>query len=156
MPSLAGGFKIIAVRGSGDGDDGAQARSVNRLPLALRLLSGLVGGQALAVAVIPVFYAVELVVADTADVAGAALTAGLAAMASAALVAVARGLARAQSWARSPALVTQLIIIPVSSYLLDGGRAVIGLALLGWAAVIVVLLFWPSVDQTLRGQPSPG
>jgi len=131
-------------------------------PLALRLASVLVGGQAVGLLLIPVFYVVELTVADTADVTGAALTAALAAIAGAALFAVARGLARAQSWARSPALVTQLIIIPVTSYPLQSGHVGIGLALLGWAGLVVVLLFSPSVNQALRGQagrvlpPAPG
>ena len=120
------------------------------LPLALRIVTGLVAAQGVGLLVVPVFYAVELVVADTADVIGAALTAGLAAVAGAALLAVARGLARAGSWARSPALVTQLLLVPVTSYLLLGGRAVLGLALLGWAAAVIVLLFWPTVSRALQ------
>ena len=118
--------------------------------IALRLLAALVAAQGLALLGVPVFYAVELTLAQTADVAGAALTAAMAALAGAALIAVARGLAHARSWARSPALVTELILVPVTTYLVQGGRAVLGLVLLSWAATVIVLLFWPSVSRALR------
>ena len=120
---------------------------------ALRLLAALVAAQGLALLGVPVFYAVELVVAETTDVAGAALTATMAALAGAALIAVARALAYAQSWARAPALVTELIVVPVTSYLVQGGRVAVGLALLSWAAAVIVLLFWPSVTRSLRDGP---
>ena len=122
---------------------------------ALRLLAVLVGAQGLFLLAVPVFYAVELVVAEATDVAGAALTATLAALAGAALIAVARALVEAQSWARSPALVTELILVPVTSYLVQGGRVAIGLALMGWAGAVIVLLFWPSVSRALREGVDP-
>jgi len=53
-------------------------------------------------------------------------------------------------WARSPALVAQLILAPVTTYLLRGGRPGVGLVLLGWAVSVLVLLFWPSVNAVLR------
>ena len=118
---------------------------------ALRILAGLVAAQGLALLCVPVFYVVKLVVAEATDVAGAALTATLAALAGATVVWVARALAAGQSWARSPALVTELILVPVATYLVQGGQVGIGVALLGWAAAVIVLLFWPSVGRALRG-----
>jgi hypothetical protein len=118
-------------------------------PITLRIVTALVAGQGLGLLVVPVFYAVELVVADTADVVGAVLTAALAGLGGAALVGVARGLARARSWAKSPALVTQLILVPVTGYLLQGGRVAIGVVLLAWAGAVIGLLFAPSVGRAL-------
>jgi len=61
--------------------------------------------------------------------------------AAGALVLVAAGLARARRWSRTPALLTQLFAGIVGSYLLQGhrldwGLALVGLAVLGFAALL--------------------
>src|SRR5207253_6141526 len=61
--------------------------------------------------------------------------------AACALVLVAAGLARARRWSRTPALLTQLFAGIVGSYLLqahrlDWGLALVGLAVLGFAALL--------------------
>ena len=61
--------------------------------------------------------------------------------AAGALVLVAAGLARARRWSRTPALLTQLFAGIVGSYLLqahrlDWGLALVGLAVLGFAALL--------------------
>ncbi len=86
---------------------------------------------------------------------GIALTViGVAAVA--ALVLVAAGLARARRWSRTPALLTQLFAGIVGIYLLQGhrldwGLALVGLAVLGFAA----LLSPPSMRALTGGRQAP-
>jgi uncharacterized membrane protein (DUF2068 family) len=99
---------------------------------------------------IALFYVVELAVATATDVTRALVSAGLALLAGLGVLQVGRGLLQARRWARSPALVTNLILIPVSVGLLQGGRWLIGVPLLAAAAIVVVLLFSSSVNSTLE------
>jgi hypothetical protein len=76
--------------------------------------------------------------------------------AAGALVLVAAGLARASRWSRTPALLTQLFAGIVGSYLLQGhrldwGLALVGLAVLGFAA----LLSPPSMRALTGGRQAP-
>jgi hypothetical protein len=112
-------------------------------------VAGVVAAQGVLLAGVAVFYVVELGVATASDVTGALVSAGLALLAAVGLLLVGRGLFRAGRWARSPALVTNLILVPVAIGLLQGGRWYLGVPLLAAAAVVVVLLFSSSVNATL-------
>lgn len=101
------------------------------------------------------FYAVEIAVATAADVTGALVSAGLALLAGVGLVQVGRGLRSARRWARSPALVTNLILVPVAIGLLQGGRWYLGVPLVAAAAAVVVLLFSSSVNAAFD-EKDPG
>jgi hypothetical protein len=74
----------------------------------------------------------------------------LAAVAATGLGLVARGLLRRRRWARAPALVTNLLVLPVAVGLLQGGRWYVGLPLLLWAAAVLGLLFAPATDTALE------
>jgi uncharacterized membrane protein (DUF2068 family) len=124
-------------------------------PSALQVVAGLVGLQGALLVGIAAFYVVELVVATAADVTSALVSAGLALLAGVGLLLVSRGLWRCRRWARSPALVTNLILLPVAVGLLQGGRWYAGVPLLAVAAVVVVLLFSGSVNATLE-ESDPG
>jgi hypothetical protein len=113
-------------------------------------LAALVAVQAVGLVGIAVFYVVEMVVATTSDQGRAAVAALLALVCGLGLGLVARGLARGRRWARSPALVTQLLVAPVALGLVQGGRWYVGLPLLVWAAAVVVLLFSPAVSVSLE------
>jgi hypothetical protein len=97
-----------------------------------------------------VFYVVELAVATTSNVDRALVTTLLALLAGAGLLLAGRGLARGRRWARSPALVTNLILVPVAVGLLQSGRWYVGTPLLAWAAAVVVLLFTKRVNDALE------
>jgi hypothetical protein len=112
-------------------------------------VAALVGLQALGLVGVAVFYGVDLVV-STPDSAVTAVVSGVLALAvGVGLLLVAGGLARRQRWARSPALVAQLLLLPVGWDVAHGERVLLGVALLVWAAVVVVLLFSRPVSGRL-------
>ncbi len=106
--------------------------------------------QALGLAVVAAFYLVEVAVASADDVVRAVVTALLAGLAAAGLALVARALLRARTWARSPALVTNLILVPVAWGLLQGGRWYVGVPLGALALLVIVLLFTPATGAALQ------
>jgi hypothetical protein len=111
-----------------------------------------VGLQGLGLVGIGVFLVVETVVASPSDVVAALVSALLALLAGAGLLLVARGLLRRGRWARSPALVLNLIGVPVAVGLLQGGRWYLGLPLLLWSVAVLVLLFSAPVNAALDDQ----
>ena len=115
----------------------------------LRACAALVGLQAVGLVAVAVFYLVELVVADTDDAVRALVTVGLALAAGVGLGLVARGLLHRRRWARSPALVTNLLVLPVAIGLLQGGRWYVGAPLLVWALAVLGLLFSPATAAAL-------
>ena len=119
-------------------------------PSALQVVAALVLLQAASLVGIAVFYVVELAVATATDVTRALVSAGLALLAGLGVLQVGRSLLQARRWARSPALVTNLILVPVSVGLLQGGRWLVGVPLLAAAAIVVILLFSSSVNATLE------
>ncbi|MEO7981520.1 MAG: hypothetical protein ABI807_11615 [Sporichthyaceae bacterium] len=120
-----------------------------RLPTALASCAALVGLESLGLLAAAVFYVVEVVVATEDDALRALVSAGLALVAAAGLGLVARGLRAGRRWARSPALVTNLLVLPVAVGLLQGGRWYVGLPLLLLGLAVLVLLFLPSTAAAL-------
>ncbi len=119
------------------------------LPSTLVSCAALVAFEALGLLAAAVFYVVELAVATADDAVRALVSAGLALVSAAGLGLVARGLAAGRRWARAPALVTNLLVVPVAAGLLQGGRWYAGLPLLALALTVLVLLFLPSTDRDL-------
>jgi len=116
----------------------------------LRACAALVALQAIGLAAAAVFTVVELFVASSDDVARAAVTAVLALVAAVGLGLVARGLLAGRRWARAPALVTNLILLPVAYGLLQAEVWYVGIPLLLWAVAVLVLLFVPSTSGALE------
>jgi hypothetical protein len=122
----------------------AEQRAVGRS--ARRLLAVLVALQGGLLVAVAVFYIIEVVIGEPRSVPGAV---GILLMAGAAgfgLLLVARGLLARRRWGRSPALVTQLMIIPVALASFPTGWY-IGGPLLVWAVAVIVLLFLPAVTD---------
>ncbi len=111
---------------------------------------GLVALEAAGLLAAAVFFAVETVVATADDRTRAVLAALLTLLAAAGLALVARGLHRRRRWARAPALVTNLLVLPVAWDLLRGGRAYVAVPLGLLAVTVMVLLFRPVVDAALQ------
>lgn len=123
---------------------------MSRPPGSLRGVAALVALQGVGLVVAAAFYTVELLVATVSDPGRAAVTIVLALLAAAGLMLVARGLARGRRWARSPALVTNVIILPVALGLLQGGVWYVGGPLLLWALTVIGLLLSPAVRGALE------
>jgi hypothetical protein len=110
-------------------------------PLTLRAAAVIMAAESALVLTATVLAGVDAAAGQSYHVnSGIALTIiGVAAVAALALVAA--GLARAHRWSRTPALLTQLFAGIVGIYLLQGhrldwGLALVGLAVLGFAALL--------------------
>lgn len=119
-------------------------------PTSLVVLVGLVAGQGVGLAGLAVFFLVELVVATPLSAPRAVMAALLTLVAGLGLLAVARGLRGRRRWARAPALVTQLLVLPVGAGLVQGGRWYVGMPLILWALAVLALLFTPAVGEVLE------
>lgn len=115
----------------------------------MRAAALLVGCQGLLLLVAAGVLAAETVVGRSTDASGARLTALLALAAGVGLVLVARSLARRRRWARAPALVTQLLLLPVGFTVVQAGDAPIGVPLLVVAGGLVLLLLSQPVGKAL-------
>jgi hypothetical protein len=114
------------------------------------VLVALVAGQGVGLAGLAVFLLVELVVATPLSALRAVMAALLTLVAGLGLIAVARGLRRRRRWARAPALVTQLLVLPVGAGLVQSGRWYVGMPLILWALAVLALLFTPAVGEVLE------
>jgi hypothetical protein len=113
-------------------------------------LAALVAAQGLGLLGLAAFYAVELLVADPTSAVAAVIAALLTLTGAVGLLLVARALWRGRRWARAPALVTQLLVLPVAFGLVQGDRAYVGVPLIVWALAVLVLLFTPAVGALLE------
>lgn len=121
------------------------------MPL-LRVAGALVGAEAAALVGVAVFYGVELVVATPTSLGTAIAVALITLVAGVGLALSAVGLCRARRWARSPALVVQLLMVPVAWDLTGSERRALGIVLLVWAVASAgVLLSRPVTVALERG-----
>jgi hypothetical protein len=119
-------------------------------PVTLLAAASLVALEALGLLAAAVFFVVELGVADADDRVRASVAAVLTLLGAVGLGLVARGLYRRRRWARAPALVTNLLVLPVAFDLTRGGRWYVGVPLLLLAAAVLVLLFVRPTDEALQ------
>ena len=117
---------------------------------SLRACAALVALEALGLLAAAVFFVVEVFVATPDDRTRALVASLLALVVAVGMALVARGLAAARRWARAPAVVVNLLVLPVAFDLVRGGRWYVGLPLLLGALVVLVLLFAPSTDAALE------
>lgn len=121
---------------------------MGRAPRPLIIAAVAQGLQALLLVGLGVALLIAGITDSSEDLANAGLVAVLALGGGAALLAVARGLLGAQGWARAPALVWQLIMIPVGFTTLDD-RPEVAYPLLASVALVLVGLFAPASGAAL-------
>ncbi len=124
-------------------------------PLTVRLAGAVQAAEALVLLAATVLAAVDTAAGKSYQAAsGIALTViGLATVGL--LLLVAAGLARARTWTRTPALMTQLFTGIVGIYLVQGGRLEWGIPALALAAAgFGTLLAPPSLRALTRGRPA--
>lgn len=126
------------------------SRDAARPSASLLAVAGLVALEALGLLAAAVFFAVETVVATADDRTRAVVAAVLTLAAAAGLGLVARALAGRRRWARAPALVSNLLVLPVAFDLLRGGRAYVAVPLGLLALTVLVLLFVRPTDEALE------
>ncbi|MGK5626867.1 hypothetical protein [Streptomyces sp. URMC 123] len=120
-------------------------------PARLTAAAALAGVEGLALAALGVYLLVMGLLGDP-DSPRQAETGGLTLLALAALPLVAaRGLLLCRRWSRGPALITQLMAVPVVWTLVDTGGALVaaGVALAVAAATVLVLLINPTATRAL-------
>ena len=111
----------------------------------------LVAVEGAALIVLGTGYAVAGVVGDPFDRTATLLEGGFAALAGLLVLLVARGLLRVQGWARSPAVVLQLLALPVGLGLVQGAVLYAAAPVLGLAAAVLYQLATPEARLAFRG-----
>jgi hypothetical protein len=116
------------------------------LPLAALI----VAVQGLAILTLGFALLVSSVVGSPDSLVGAIFIGVLAVMGGAGLLLCAWGLRHRRRWSRSPALVWQLLMIPVGWYQVQGGMRWLGVSLVAVSAVGALLLVVPATTQALQ------
>ncbi len=111
----------------------------------------LVGLEGVALAVLGVVYGVAGALGEPFDRAATLLEAAFAVVGGALVVLVALGLGRVQGWSRSPAVVLQLLALPVGVGLVQGRVWAAAVPVLGLAASVLYELATPEARLAFRG-----
>jgi hypothetical protein len=119
------------------------------LPGALRGAVLLIAFEAAAVGALAAFLLYEDLTAPAASLLGALFVTGFAIGAAVALAALARALHRRRGGARGPAIVLQLMLLPIGYYMVKGGLGWVGLPLLALGLLVCGLLVSPATTRAL-------
>ena len=103
--------------------------------------------QALALVAFSVFYLVELIGGGSDSPARVLTSVVLILLFAAGLVLLARGILRAAPWARTPAVLWQVLLVPIAWGLFQSGRAVIGGVVLVVAVAGIVAVALAARDE---------
>jgi hypothetical protein len=109
--------------------------------------------EALGMVAVLMFLVYEDLARPAESVRGAIVVTLLAAALAALLGALANGLRRRRSWARGPALVLQLLALPIGYTMLTGGAPWLGLPVLAVALATAAALVAPATRAALSGGP---
>lgn len=120
------------------------------VPTPLRSLVLLLTAEGVALGLAGLAYAVTAATGSPENLLAAELEAGIAVLTGVVLGLLARAVARRRSWARTPALLLNLLAVPVAIGLLQAGVYAVGLPLLVVALVTSALLLAPPVARELR------
>lgn len=123
----------------------------NRPPFTLLLAAALEALLGLIAVAGGLYTAVETVVGDPLNTTTALAVAVLAVGGGALMLKVAHGLYRAQSWSRSPAVLTQLFLLPVAVSLVQSDQPQLGYPLVALAVCALVALFARPTGLALYG-----
>ena len=116
----------------------------------VRRLAQLLALEGVLLALLAVGYAAVSAAGKPENLLGAELAALAALAAGCVLLLLARATARGRTWARSPAVVLNVLPLPVAVGLLQGGVWWVGLPLLALAATVLYLYATPAARVALR------
>ncbi|MEU5949450.1 hypothetical protein ABZ793_28350 [Micromonospora sp. NPDC047465] len=110
------------------------------IPVTLRWAVRLLRGEAVAVGLVAAWLVWADLTAATTDLTSALLVTAFAVGAAAALWALGGALARRRAGARAPAIVLQLMLLPVGWFMVQGGVAWLGVPLMALGLGVTALL----------------
>jgi crotonobetainyl-CoA:carnitine CoA-transferase CaiB-like acyl-CoA transferase len=122
-------------------------------PRPLRWAVWLLLGEAAGVAVLAAYLVYEDLTGEANDIVVALIETGFAVAAALVLLALARALANRRAGARGPAIVLQLMLLPIGYYMIQGGLAWLGAPILALAVLVCALLVTPSTTKALGLAP---
>jgi hypothetical protein len=100
------------------------------------------------------FVAVETVVGAPSDVMTSIGVAGFGLLVGAALLWVGWGLLTAERWSRAPAVLTQILALPIAGTVIQSDQPAIGVPLIVVALVALVAILAPPTTRQLYGDDS--
>ncbi|MDG4769268.1 hypothetical protein [Solwaraspora sp. WMMD792] len=116
-------------------------------PATLRWAVWALAGESVAVGLVAGYLAYQDVTSTATDLASALIVTGFAVGGAVLLAVLARAVARRRSAARAPAIVAQLMLLPVGYYMIVGGLAWLGVPLIGLGLVVTALLVAPPTTR---------
>jgi hypothetical protein len=119
------------------------------LPSTLRWTVWLLRAEAVAVGMVAAFLVYESVTATATDLWSAILVTAFAAAAAAALWLLGAALANRRAGARAPAIVLQLMLLPIGYYMTTGGIGWLGVPLIAIGLLVAGLLVSPPTTRGL-------
>jgi hypothetical protein len=109
----------------------------------------LLRGEAVALGLVAVWLIYENLTADAFDLASAVLITVFAAGGALVLWALGAALARRRVGARAPAIVLQLMLLPIGWYMIQGGLGWLGVPLMALGVGVCALLLAPATTRAL-------
>lgn len=121
----------------------------SQAPGPLRWAVRLLRGEAVALGVLALFLVVRALLATTGSVLSVGLLALFAAGVAAGLWGLSVALDRRRAAARGPAIVLQLLLLPIGYYMVQGGLAWLGVPLAGLGLLVSALLVSAPTNRAL-------
>ncbi|MFC4106960.1 hypothetical protein [Micromonospora zhanjiangensis] len=121
----------------------------DNLPGPLRWAVWLLRGEAVGVGLLAVFLVWSDLTGTASDLVSALFVTGFAVAGAAVLWVLATALAHRRAGARAPAIVLQLMLLPVGYYMIQGGLGWLGTPLIVLGVVVCGLLVSPSSTRAL-------
>ncbi|MEV6813890.1 hypothetical protein [Micromonospora sp. NPDC051296] len=118
-------------------------------PVTLRWAVRLLRGQAVAVGLVAAWLVVADLTATTTDLTSALLVTAFAIGAAVALWALGGALLRRRAGARAPAIVLQLMLLPIGWFMIQGGLGWLGVPLIALGLGVTWLLVSPPTTRAL-------
>jgi hypothetical protein len=119
------------------------------LPTSLRWAIWLLWAEAVALGGLTLYLVYELLTADADDVVSALFVTLFAAAGAAALFFLGRLLAQRRAGARAPAIVLQLMLVPVGYYMIQGDLDWLGIPLIALGLLVCGLMLTPAATEAL-------
>jgi hypothetical protein len=126
-----------------------EAPAAVRGPATLRWAVGLLAAQAAGLAVVTVLLVYADVVATTTTVQGAIGLTIFAALMAALIGLFAWSLHRRRRWARGPAIVLQLLLVPIGWTMVGGGQPALGVPVIALGLIGAATLLAPATREAL-------